>query len=104
MIVGSVAKKMKAQLLCVISKENRLESWVKLMENPFKWQYYEGEIILLYFRWYLQYELSYRDLKEMMSERGLSLVHTTIYRWVQRFAPDLDKRMRPHLKKSNDSW
>jgi transposase, IS6 family len=50
------------------------------------------------------YALSYRDLEEMMSERGLSVVHTTIYRWVQRFAPELEKRMRPHLKKSNDSW
>ena len=39
-----------------------------------------------------------------MSERGLSVVHTTIFRWVQRFSPELEKRMRPHLKKSNDSW
>jgi IS6 family transposase len=42
--------------------------------------------------------------EEMMSERGLSVVHTTIYRWVQRFAPELEKRMRPDLKTSNDSW
>jgi transposase-like protein len=74
------------------------------MANPFKWRHYEGEIILLCVRWYLRYALSYRDLEEMMSERGLRVVHTTIYRWVQRFAPELDKRMRPHLKKSNDSW
>jgi IS6 family transposase len=40
----------------------------------------------------------------MMSERGLSVVHTTIYRWVQEYAPEIDKRSRPHLKKSNDSW
>ncbi len=40
----------------------------------------------------------------MMSERGLRVVHTTIYRWVQVFAPELEKRMRAHLKKSNDSW
>ena len=74
------------------------------MENPFKWHHYQGEIIVLCVRWYLRYALSYRDLEEMMSERGLSVVHTTIYRWVQRFAPELEKRMRPHLKKSNDSW
>ncbi|MGB7341215.1 MAG: IS6 family transposase, partial [Phototrophicaceae bacterium] len=54
------------------------------MSNPFKWHHYEGEIILLCVRWYLRYALSYRDLEEMMSERGLSVVHTTIYRWVQR--------------------
>jgi transposase-like protein len=74
------------------------------MKNPFKWRHYEGEIILLCVRWYLRYALSYRDLEEMMSERGLSVVHTTIYRWVQRFAPELEKRIRPYLKKSNDSW
>ena len=74
------------------------------MENAFKWRHYEGTIILLCVRWYLRYALSYRDLEEMMSERGSSVVHTTIFRWVQRFAPELEKRMRPHLKKSNDSW
>ena len=55
------------------------------MENPFKWRHYESEIILLCVRWYLRYALSYRDLEEMMSERGLSVVHTTIYRWVQAY-------------------
>lgn len=55
-------------------------------------------------RWYLRYALSYRDLSEMMSERGLSVVHSTIFRWVQHFAPELEKRIRPHLKQSNDSW
>jgi transposase-like protein len=43
------------------------------MENPFKWRHYESEIILLCVRWYLRYALSYRDLTEMMSERGLSV-------------------------------
>ena len=74
------------------------------MENPFKWRHYESEIILLCVRWYLRYALSYRDLEEMMSERGLSLDHTTIYRWVQHCAPELDKRSRPYLKQTNDSW
>ena len=46
------------------------------MENPFKWRHYESEIILLCVRWYLRYSLSYRDLEEMMAERGLSLDHT----------------------------
>jgi transposase-like protein len=48
--------------------------------------------------------LSYRDLEEMMRERGLQVDHTTIYRWVQRYAPELEKRCRPHLKATNDSW
>ena len=72
------------------------------MTNPFKWRHYNAEIILLCVRWYLRYALSYRDLEEMMTERGLALVHTTIYRWVQDYAPELDKRSRPYLKKTND--
>ena len=48
--------------------------------------------------------LRYRDLEEMMAERGLSVDHTTMYRWVQRYAPELEKRCRPHLKATTDSW
>src|SRR5207248_11291683 len=48
--------------------------------------------------------LRYRDLEEMMRERGLHVDHTTIYRCVQRYAPELDKRCRSHLKATNDSW
>ncbi len=55
-------------------------------------------------RWYLRYSLSYRDLEEMMLERGLHVDHTTIYRWVQGYAPELEKRCRPHLKATTDSW
>jgi transposase, IS6 family len=54
-------------------------------------------------RWYLRYALSYRYLEEMMRELGLSLDHTTIYRWVQAYAPELEKRIRPHLRLTNDS-
>src|SRR6266849_10526457 len=73
-------------------------------QSPFKWRHFEAEIILLCVRWYLRYSLSYRDLEEMMRERGLHVDHTTIYRWVQRYAPELEKRSRPHLKACNDSW
>lgn len=70
----------------------------------FKWKRYEPEMILLAVRWYLRYSLSYRDLIEMMEERGLSIAHTTIMRWVHRYGSELDKRVRRHLKKTNDSW
>jgi transposase, IS6 family len=73
-------------------------------DNPFKWRHYQPEIILLCVRWYLRYSLSYRDLEEMMAERGLHVDHTTIYRWVQRYAPELEKRVRAQLKPTNDSW
>jgi transposase-like protein len=70
----------------------------------FKWRHYEGEIIVLCVRWYLRYSLSYRDLEEMMTERGLGVDHTTIYRWVQEYAPELEKRVKPQLKPTTDSW
>ena len=63
-------------------------------DNPFKWRQFEPELILLCVRWYLRYVLSYRDLEEMMREWGLSVDHTTIYRWVQHYAPEIDKRCR----------
>ncbi len=73
-------------------------------QNPFKWRHFQADIILLSVRWYLRYSLSYRDLEEMMLERGLHVDHTTIYRWVQHYAPELEKRCRPHLKATTDSW
>jgi IS6 family transposase len=77
---------------------------VKYNSSPFKWRYYEPDIILLCVRWYLRYQLSYRDLEEMMQERGLSVDHTTIYRWVQKYAPEINKRIRPHLKLAGASY
>src|SRR4028119_242979 len=77
---------------------------MKHNSNPYKWRHFEPTIILLCVRWYCRYQLSYRDLREMMSERGLSVDHTTVLRWVQRYAPEVNKRMRPHLKMSGDSY
>ena len=74
------------------------------MTDLFKWRHYEAEIILTCVRWYLRYALSYRDLEEMMAERGLSVDHSTIFRWVQRYSLELDKRCRLHLKPTDDSW
>src|SRR4051812_33567153 len=70
----------------------------------FKYRHFELQIILLCLRWYLRYSLSYRDLEEIMLERGVSVDHTTIYRWVQHFAPILEKRCRAKLKPTYDSW
>lgn len=74
------------------------------LKNPFKWRHFQGEIILLCVRWYLRYALSYRDLEEIMLERGLNVDHSTINRWVHKYAPQLDKRCRPRLKSTNDSY
>jgi len=72
--------------------------------NPFKWRHYEAEIILRCVRWYLSYPLSYRQVAEMVNERGLEVHHTTVFRWVQEYSPEIDKRCRPHLRPTNDSW
>src|SRR5215212_5292127 len=72
--------------------------------NPFKWRHYQAEIILLCLRWYLRYSLSYPDLEELMAERGLKVDHSTIARWVLAYAPELEKRVKPQLKPTNDSW
>jgi transposase, IS6 family len=72
--------------------------------SPFKWRHFQPEIILCGVRWYLRYALSYRDVEELILERGLRVDHTTVFRWVQRYAPELDKRSRPHLKATNDSY
>ena len=69
--------------------------------TDFKWRHYQGQIILNCVRWYCKYGISYRDLEEMMSERGIEVDHTTLYRWVQHYAPEMQKRLtyfwRPRL-------
>ncbi|PTN07402.1 hypothetical protein C8R11_1387 [Nitrosomonas aestuarii] len=60
----------------------------------FKWRHYQGGVILSCVRWYCKYGISYRELEEMMLERGFEVDHTTLYRWVQHYAPEMEKRMR----------
>lgn len=61
-------------------------------------------MILLCVRWYLRYSLTYRDLKEIMAERNLAVDHVTIWRWVQRYAPILNQRIRREIRNRNGSW
>jgi IS6 family transposase len=70
----------------------------------FKWRQTEPAIILCAVRWYLRYSLSLRDVEELLEERGLDADHTTIWRWVQRYGPELQQRLRRHLKPTNKSW
>lgn len=66
--------------------------------SDFKWRHYRGEIILGCVRWYCKYGISYRDLEEMMLERGVEVDHTTLFRWVQHYAPEMEKRLRWYYK------
>jgi len=70
----------------------------------FRGRHFTDEIIVLCVRWYLRYSLSYRDLTEIMCERNLSIDPSTIWRWVQRYAPELNERLRRELKPTNGSW
>ena len=69
----------------------------------FKWRQSEPALILCAVRWYLRYSLSYRDVEELLEERGLEADHTTVWRWVQRYGPEWEQRMRRHLKPTNKS-
>jgi transposase, IS6 family len=70
----------------------------------FKWRQTAPELILCAVRWYLGYSLSLRDVEELLTERGLEADHTTIWRWVQRYGPELEQRVRRYLKPTNKSW
>ena len=73
--------------------------------DDFKWRHFQGEIILWAVRWYCKYGISYRELEEMLEERGVKVDHTTIYRWVQHYAPELQKRLKWYIKNSlHLSW
>ena len=64
----------------------------------FKWRQFEPQLILMAVGWYLRFSLSYRDVEELLQERGMSADHVTVWRWVQRYAPELHRRLRSHLK------
>jgi transposase-like protein len=65
---------------------------------------FRPETIELCVRWYLTYRLSYRDLVEMMAERGIILSHSTILRWVQRYVPEFEQRWGRYARRVHSSW
>lgn len=64
-----------------------------MTNKNFKWKHYQSEIIMICLRWYLKYPLSYRNLEEMMKERNIEVDHTTIYRWVNQYSTEINKKM-----------
>ncbi len=73
-------------------------------KNPFKGRQFTAEVILWAVRWYLQFPISYRDLECMLANRGVRVDHTTLFRWIQAYAPELEKRIRSHLRPTKGSW
>jgi len=86
-----------------VEKKNK-EDYFMAEQHPFKWHHFQADIIFLCVRWYLRYPLNYRQLEEMMGECVLHMDHTTIYRWVQHYVPELERRFRPYGKVTTDSW
>ena len=74
------------------------------LDELFEGRHFDREIIILCVRWYLRFKLSFRDLVEMMAERGLSLVHTTIMRWVHHYAPEFERRWKRFARPTGSSW
>jgi len=72
--------------------------------NPFKGRHFPGEVILVCVRWYLRYPLAYDHVAELLAERGVTVDPSCVWRWVQAYAPELNKRCRPHLKPTNKSY
>jgi transposase, IS6 family len=72
--------------------------------QSFKGRQFTAEVILWAVRWYLMFPISYRDLELMLQDRGVEVAHTTLFRWIQAYAPELEKRLRPRLRSSNGSW
>ncbi|WP_154661178.1 IS6 family transposase [Microvirga lotononidis] len=70
----------------------------------FKGRQFTAEIILWAVRWYLRFPISYRDLECMLSDRGVQVDHSTLFRWIQTYAPEIDRRVRTHLRMTNGSW
>src|SRR3546814_14084891 len=68
--------------------------WTDGTMTDFKWRHFQGDVILWAVRWYCRYPISHRDLEEMLAERGISVDHSTIYRWVQCYAPEMEERLR----------
>src|SRR3712207_6309741 len=65
---------------------------------------FPAAVVLWAVRWYLQFPLSYRDLEAMLADRGVQVDHVSLHRWVQRFAPELEKRTRRHLRPCRGPW
>src|SRR5437867_4119565 len=70
----------------------------------FRKRQFAAEIIVTCVRWYLRFSLSLRDVEELMAERGLSVDHTTVWRWTQTYAPEVQRRLRGQVKPKGSTW
>ena len=74
------------------------------VESLFKGRHFDGQIIVLCVSWYTSFKLSLRDLVIMMADRGVTLTHTTILRWVQHYLPEFEKRWNRYARPVGGFW
>src|SRR5918997_645748 len=70
----------------------------------FRKRQFEPVIIVTCVRWYLRFPLSARDVEALIAERGLSVDHTTIWRWAQKYGPELYRQLHGHVKRRSSTW
>jgi IS6 family transposase len=85
-------------------RRSRFRPPVDLGRSAFSGFRFPPEVIILAVRWYLRYGLSYRDLEELLAERGVEVDHVTLFRWVQRFTPLLAEAARPCRHAVSGRW
>ena len=73
-------------------------------DGAVKGRHFASEVIVWALRWYLAFPISYRDLALMLSDRGVTVDHTTLFRWIQAYAATLEQRIRRHLRPCTGSW
>src|SRR5215475_607763 len=70
----------------------------------FRKRWFEPTVIVTCVRWYLRFSLSLRDIKELMAERGLSVDHTSVWRWTQAYGPEVYRRLKGQVKRKSSTW
>ena len=78
---------------------------MKSCRPPLFWKRkFEPEVIVACVRWYLRFCLSLRDLQELMAERGMVVHHTSIWRWIQVYGPEIYRRLHGEVKRKSSTW
>jgi transposase-like protein len=78
---------------------------MKVCRSPQFWKRkFEPHVIVICVRWYCRFALSLRDVEELIAERGLSVDHTTIWRWAQTYAPEVYRRLQGEVKRKSSTW
>lgn len=75
-----------------------------MVKELYKWKHFSEEIIIQAVYWYLKYFLSYRNAQDLLSERGINVCYTTVYRWVIEYSLLVSSRIKKKINKTNDSW